>query len=368
MSGERIVSLLPAATEMVCALGLADRLVGISHECNYPDFVGTRPRVTRSALPTGLSQAEIDNFVTTQLRKGESLYEIDEALLRSLEPDLILTQDLCEVCGVSSKEADRACQTLPGSPSVLRFSPKCLPDIYENLRILAQATGRSGLAERVIGEMQSRATQVARRVTGLCRPRVFCMEWLDPPYCSGHWVPEMVEIAGGIDSLSRKGTDSVRISWADVTAWAPEIIVLMPCGFGMDEILPHTLHLPSVAGWSNLPAVRDSRIFIVDANAYFARPGPRVIEGIELLARLIHPELEWPVIDAASVRLRFKTCEGCGVSFPCRPSAGCWCASVHVSGAVLRELREIHADCLCPACLGAHARTGKPEKQLLSHD
>jgi iron complex transport system substrate-binding protein len=368
MSGGRIVSLLPAATEMVCALRLADRLVGISHECNYPDFVATRPRVTRSALPSGLSQAEIDSFVTARLRKGESLYEIDETLLRSLEPDLILTQDLCEVCGVSSKETDRACEMLPNSPSVLRFSPKCLRDINENLRTLAQVTGRSDLAEQIIAEMQSRTTHVARRVAELRRPRVFCMEWLDPPYCSGHWVPEMVEIAGGIDSLSRKGTDSVRIAWDDVLAWAPEIIFLMPCGFGLDEIIPHTLHLPSLPGWSNLPAVRDSRVFIVDANAYFARPGPRVIEGIELLARLIHPELEWRVIDAASVRLRFKTCEECGALFPCRPSAGCWCGSVHVSAMVLKELSETHADCFCPTCLNAHARADKPRNQPLSRD
>jgi iron complex transport system substrate-binding protein len=165
MSDVRIVSLLPAATEMVCAPGLADRLVGISHECNYPDFVATRPRVTRSALPSGLSQAEIDTFVTARLRKGESLYEIDEALLRSLEPDLILTQDLCEVCGVSSKETNRARETLPNNPSVLRFSPKCLPDINENLRTLAEATGQSDLAERIIAGVQSRVTHIARRGT-----------------------------------------------------------------------------------------------------------------------------------------------------------------------------------------------------------
>ena len=367
MSSMRIVSLLPAATEMVCALGLADRLVGVSHECNYPGIVATRPRVTRSALPSGLSQAEIDTFVTARLRNGESLYEIDETLLRSLEPDLILTQDLCEVCGVSSKETDRACEMLAKSPSVLRFSPKCLADINENLRTLAQATGRSDLAERVIAELQGRTTQVARRVAELPRPRVFCMEWLDPPYCSGHWVPEMVEIAGGIDSLSRKGADSVRISWDDVLAWAPEVMFLMPCGFDLEEITPHTVHLPSLPGWSTLPAVRDGQVFIVDANAYFARPGPRVMEGIELLARLIHPELEWSTIDAASMRLRFKTCEGCGASFPCRPSAGCWCDSVRVSTAVLTELSRLHTDCVCPRCLDGHARADKRQSHALKN-
>jgi iron complex transport system substrate-binding protein len=355
MTGTRIVSLLPGATEMVCALDLANHLVGISHECSYPDSIATLPRVTRSVLPRDLSQAEIDAFVTARLRNGEGLYEIDEALLRRLEPDLIITQDLCEVCGVSSKETDLACEILPNHPSILRFSPKSLAGIHENLRTLAEVTGRSEVADRIIADACSRAAHIASRVARLNRPRVFCMEWLDPPYCSGHWVPEMVELAGGIDSLSRKGTDSVRVPWDEVLAWAPEVLFLMPCGFGLEEIIPQTARLPSLPGWSELPAVRNGQVFVLDANAYFARPGPRVIEGIELLASLIHPELEWSAIEAPSVRLRFKTCGCCSALFSCRPSAGCWCASVRVSPVVLSELSKTHADCLCPNCLDAHA-------------
>jgi hypothetical protein len=181
------------------------------------------------------------------------------------------------------------------------------------------------------------------------------MEWLDPPYCSGHWVPEMVEIAGGIDSLSRKGTDSVRIPWEDVLAWAPEVLLLMPCGFGVEEIIPQTARLPSLPGWADIPAVRDDRVFVVDADAYFARPGPRVIDGIELLARLIHPALEWPAIEAAAVRMRSKTCESCGALFFCQAAAGCWCGNVCVSDAERGMLNQTYADCVCPDCLGSHS-------------
>jgi iron complex transport system substrate-binding protein len=336
MIAPRIVSLLPGATEMVCALGLADELVGVSHECSYPDFVAARPRVTRSVLPPGLSQEAIDAFVTSRLRGGESLYEIDVALLRTLEPELILTQDLCEACGVSSKETDGACEGLPNNPRILRFSPKTLAGIYENLRTLGEATGRSDVAERLIAEARTVAARIAGRVALLPRPRVFCMEWLEPPYCSGHWVPEMVEIAGGIDALSRKGTDSVRIAWDDVLCWAPEVLLLMPCGFGLEEIIPQTVRLTSLPRWSEIPAVRNDRVFAVDANAYFARPGPRLFDGIELLARLIHPELEWPAIEATAVPLRTKQCERCGALFLCRtptaPSIGraeCHCGRCH---------------------------------------
>jgi iron complex transport system substrate-binding protein len=355
MTGTRIVSLLPAATEMACALGLADRLVGISHECRYPDFIAARPKLTRSVLPQGLNQAAIDAFVTARLRAGESLYEVDEALLRALEPDLILTQDLCEVCGVSSREVDRACEILPNNPHLLRFSPKSLAGIYENLKMLGEATGRSEAAARIVADARRRTLDVESRVASLPKPRVFCMEWLDPPYCSGHWVPEMVESAGGVDRLSRKGTDSVRVEWADVLAWSPEVLLLMPCGFDLQEIIPQTARMPSLPGWAQLPAVRDDRVFVVDANAYFARPGPRVVDGIELLARLIHPELEWRSIEAAAVRLRTKICESCRALFLCQQSAGCWCGTVCVPHAELKKLSETHSDCLCPDCLGSYA-------------
>ena len=355
MSGRRIASLLPAATDMVCALGLGDRLIGISHECSYPDFAAALPKLTRSALPHGLSQPEIDAFVSARLRAGESLYAVDDALLRRLEPDLILAQDLCEVCGVSSRDIDGVCDTLPGNPRILRFSPKSIAGIHDNLRMLGVAAGASEAAERIIAAARHRIAEVEQRVAALPRPRVFCMEWLDPPYCSGHWVPEMVEIAGGVDALSRKGADSVRVTWNEVLAWAPEVLFLMPCGFALEDIIPQTARLPSQPGWSELPAVREDRVFVVDANAYFARPGPRVIDGIELIARCIHPMRDWPEIEPAAVRLRTKRCESCGELFFCRTASGCWCASVALADADRKCLAETHADCLCPACLGSYS-------------
>lgn len=355
MSAERIASLLPAATDMVCALGLRDRLIGVSHECSYPDFVAALPKLTRSALPSGLTQAEIDAFVSARLRAGESLYAVDDALLRRLEPDLILAQDLCEVCGVSSRDIDGVCDTLPGNPRILRFSPKSIAGIHDNLRMLGDATGQSEAAERIVADARRRMAEVGKRVASLPRPRVFCMEWLDPPYCSGHWVPEMVEIAGGVDGLSRKGADSVRLRWDEVLAWAPQVLFLMPCGFALDEIIPQTARLPSLPGWAELPAVRDDRVFVVDANAYFARPGPRVIDGIELVARCIHPALDWPAIEPAAVRLRTKTCESCGALFLCQAATGCWCAAVALSDADRKRLAQTHGDCLCPACLGSYS-------------
>jgi len=355
MRAQRIASLLPAATEMVCALGLGDRLIGVSHECSHPDFVAALPKLTRSALPSGLSQAEIDAFVSARLRAGESLYAVDDALLRRLEPDLILAQDLCEVCGVSSKDIDGVCHTLPGNPRILQFSPKSVGGIHENLQLLGQATGHSEAAEHIIADARRRMAEIGKRVGALPRPRVFCMEWLDPPYCSGHWVPEMVEIAGGFDKLARKGADSVRVRWDEILAFAPQVLFLMPCGFALEDIIPQTARLPSLPGWSDLPAVRDDRVFAVDANAYFARPGPRVIDGIELLARCIHPMLDWPAIEPTAVCLRTKACESCGTSFFCRAAAECWCASLALSNADRKRIGEIHADCLCPNCLGTYA-------------
>jgi iron complex transport system substrate-binding protein len=351
MDGARIASLLPAATEMACALGLAEQIVGVSHECDYPNAITTRPKLTRSVLPRGLTQAEIDGFVTSRLRGGESLYEIDTQLLRTLAPDLILTQDLCEVCGVSSKELDVACQILPNTPRILRFSPKSLADVCENLRALGEATGRSAAAEHIIADAQRRASFIATRLAGISCPRVFCLEWLDPPYCSGHWVPEMLEIAGGRDSLARKGRDSVRIPWENVLTWAPEVLILMPCGFNLEQVIRQADVLPRLPKWSELPAVQNNRVFAVDANAHFARPGPRLSDGLELLARIVHPEFEWPQIQATAVPLRTKRCERCGTFFFCRTFPGCWCASIDVLPSLLREFSESYSDCLCRECL-----------------
>ena len=293
---QRIVSFLPSATEMVYALGLGDQLVGITHECDYPPEAAAKPIAVRNVLPIeSMSQPEIDAAVTQRMRDGLSLYQVDETLLQELAPDLILTQNLCQVCAPSGNEVTRVLDLLPKKPQILWLTPKSLEEIFDNLRELGQATGRLKEARELIATGRAKLETIAAVTRKLSvRPRVFCMEWLDPIYCSGHWMPEMVEIAGGVDALGRKGTDSVRIPWNDVLEWAPEVLVITPCGFNLDKIIEQAPQLLRYPGWSDLPAVRKGRVFAVDANSYFARPGPRVVEGTELLAHIFHPELfEW---------------------------------------------------------------------------
>ena len=289
----RIVSFLPSATEMACALGLGDQLVGITHECDYPSEVEGKPVVVRNVLPIEqMSQPEIDAAVAQRMRDGLSLYQVDEKLLQELAPDIIMTQDLCQVCAPSGNEVTEALNLLPKKPQILWLTPKSLEDIFANLRELGGATGRLKKAEKLIAAGRVRLEKLASATRHLSRrPRVFCMEWLDPVYCSGHWMPEMVEIAGGVDALSRKGADSVRIPWDDVLEWAPEVLVITPCGFNLEKVIEQSQQLIDYSGWSELPAVREGRVYAVDANSYFARPGPRVVEGTELLAHLIHPKL-----------------------------------------------------------------------------
>jgi iron complex transport system substrate-binding protein len=292
----RIVSFLPSATEMVCALGLGDRLLGVTHECDYPPEIAGKTVVVRNILPIEtMSQPEIDSAVTQRLRDGLSLYRVDETLMREIAPDLILTQDLCQVCAPSGNEVSQLLKVLPSQPQILWLTPKSLEQIFDNLRDLGEATDRSQIAENLIAEGRARLEKIeAAARAAPFRPRVFCMEWMDPVYCCGHWVPEMVRIAGGIDGLGREGADSVRIQWQDVLQWKPEVLIVMPCGFGLEKAADQARMLASYPGWADLPAVRDGRVYAVDANAYFARPGPRVVEGTELLAHLLHPDLfEW---------------------------------------------------------------------------
>jgi len=295
-AAQRIVSFLPSATEMICALGLVDRLAGVTHECDHPPEVSDKPIVVRSVLPTDrMSQCEIDAAVTERLRKGLSLYQVDERLLQAIAPDLIVTQDLCQVCAPSGNEVAQVLSALPAKPRILWLTPKSLGQIFENLQELGAATGRQQQAEEIIVDGRARLERVAAQASRLtARPRVFCMEWIDPVYCSGHWVPEMVRIAGGIDKLGREAADSVRISWNDVLEWAPEVLIVMPCGCGLAKAAEEARQLFSYPGASDIPAVRNGRVYAVDANSYFARPGPRVVEGTELLAHLLHPAVfEW---------------------------------------------------------------------------
>ena len=305
-SALRIVSFLPSATEIACALGLEDQLVGVSHECDYPPGVKSKPVVVSNALPIEkMSQSEIDAAVASRLHEGHSLYQVDENLLRQLSPDLILTQDLCQVCAPSGNEVSVALDLLSKKPEILWLTPSTIEEIFANIRDLGAATGRANEAADLINASRSRIESVRAVTAALSkRPRVFCMEWFAPVYCSGHWVPTMVKLAGGVDELGQEGRDSVRIPWSDILDYQPEVLVLTPCGYNLEKAIELAAQLTQFEGWSSLPAVRTGRVYAVDANSYFARPGPRVAEGVELLAHLIHPDLfHWHGSELAYRRL-----------------------------------------------------------------
>jgi iron complex transport system substrate-binding protein len=293
MNDLRIISFLPAATEMVFALGLGDSLVGVSHECDYPAAAKTKPVVVKPALPLEkMTLREIDVAVAARIGSGQTLYEVDERLLAQLAPTHILTQALCAVCAPSGNEITRALQALPTPPEILWFTPHSIGEIFTNLRELGDATGRAEPAGQLIADGNARLQKISALTKAAGRrPKVFCLEWIDPYYCCGHWVPEMVDLAGGHDALGRPGADSVRIPWTDIAAWAPEILIISPCGFGTEAAAGQARLLLKNPGWDQLPAVRNDKVFAVNADAYFARPGPRVVDGVELLAHLIHPEL-----------------------------------------------------------------------------
>lgn len=283
----RIVSFLPAATEITCAIGAGDDLVGRSHECDYPPRVRALPVVSRPSLPVeSLGQGEIDEAVTSQLASGASLYEIDEILLRDLEPDIVLTQDLCQVCAPSGTELTRALRELPSRPEVLWLTPRTIAGIEQNILEIGRASGRSHEAEALLASNRERIATVKSVVRALPPRRVTFLEWTDPYFSAGHWVPEMIALAGGHDPLGTAGGDSRRMEWSEVEGAAPEIVIVAPCGYGLEQSLRAAEEIPRIPG---------VRVVAVDANAYFARPGPRVSEGVELLAHLIQPErYQWP--------------------------------------------------------------------------
>lgn len=289
----RIASLLPSATEIVCALGLADQLVGVSHECDYPpDVVVDLPRLTRSAIPHGLTPAEIDAEVSARLRRGESLYLLEEETLAALQPDLLITQELCDVCAVAFGAVCDAALRLPGNPRIISLTPPNLASIFDDIRVVAEAAGVPERGERLIAHLRSRLDRAAERVRTLGgpHPRVFAMEWLDPPFCAGHWVPEMIALAGGEEVLGRAGEPSFRVTWAQIAKAQPEVILLIPCGYNAEQAQREWDALPKPAEWERIPAARTGRVYALDANSYCSRPGPRVVDGVEQLIRLFHPE------------------------------------------------------------------------------
>ena len=291
----RIVSLLPAATEIAAALGLMDQVVGISHECDFPSEANERPRVTRCSVHgAGLTSGEVDKWVRRALRENGTIYTINEPLLRELRPDVILTQKLCDVCAVGYGTVARLAEALPGSPRVVDLEPSSLSDIFDDIRCVAKTCGVPSVGEQVVARLSRRVEAVRRRANQTANlPRCFLMEWVDPPFCSGHWGPELVEIAGGQDPLGRKHQPSVRIDWQEVLDARPEVIVLAPCGYGLDLARRDYELLRRFPGFDSIPAARGGELYLVDASAFFARPGPRIVDSLELLAGILHPE-EFP--------------------------------------------------------------------------
>ena len=288
---KRIVSLLPAATEIAATLGLMDQVIGVSHECDFPAEANRRPRVTRCPVHNaGLTSREMDEWVRRALRENGTIYSIDEPLLRSLRPDVILTQKLCDVCAVGYGTVARLAETLSGPPQVVNLEPSSLSDIFGDIQRVAKVCDVSDRANEVITQLSDRIEAVRSRANRIAhRPRCFLMEWVDPPFCSGHWGPELVEIAGGYDPLGRKQQPSVQIEWQQVLDAHPEVIVLALCGYGINRARSDYEILRRFPDFDSLPAARQGQIYLVDASAYFARPGPRIVDSLEILAGILHP-------------------------------------------------------------------------------
>jgi iron complex transport system substrate-binding protein len=288
LRGMKICSLLPSATEILFALGLGEQVAGVSHECDFPPEARSKPVLIKSRISHTQSAAAIDRQVREFLERGESLYSVDFEVLRAIEPDLIVTQDLCHVCAATPDDLGAALAHLQQQPRVVTLNPHSLADVCADIRAVGDATGRPEQADAVVAEFDRAVANVERSVAGLDRPRVLCLEWLDPPYVAGHWVPEMVERAGGVDVLGHQGKPSFRVEWEAVLAARPEVIVVMPCGYSLAAAEKEFRGLPLPPGWSGLPAVRDGRVFVVEASGYFSRPGPRLAAGLGVLAEAIH--------------------------------------------------------------------------------
>jgi len=280
----RIASLVPSATEMLFALGLGGDVVGVTHECDFPPAAADLPHLTATVLPAGLDAGEIDAAVKEVVGEGRALYSLDEERLGKLEPDLIVTQAVCEVCAVSYEDVVAVAARLPGRPRVLRQDPSTLGEVLEDVTRLGDAAGIEDRAAEVRGELEARLRAVRVAVEGAPRPRVLALEWLDPPFLGGHWVPEMIELAGGKDLVGRAGEKSPQVDWGELTGLDPDVVVAMPCGWYLDDS-----RAQAIEHRKRLRALGAGRVFAVDAASTFSRPGPRLVEGVELLAHLLHP-------------------------------------------------------------------------------
>jgi iron complex transport system substrate-binding protein len=311
----RIATLLPSATEIVCALGLAGDIVGITHECDFPPEIRGRSLIVRGTIDSvRLTSAEINAQVETSLTRGEPLYGIDIDVLRAARPDLLITQDLCEVCALPGTDVDAALTSLPIPPRVLRLHPHTLSDILRDVRLVGAATGREAEAQQLVARLEARIARIEAAVRAQPRPRVCCLEWVDPAFCGGHWMPEMVERAGGREVVGVAGRPSFQVEWSQIAAAQPDVVVLVLCGFDVARTQREARVLATRAEWRSLPAVRAGRVYATDASSYFSRSGPRIVDGLEILASLLHPGAaawstppgSWAVLDSVGAPAAYE--------------------------------------------------------------
>jgi iron complex transport system substrate-binding protein len=282
----RIVSLVPSATEMLFALGLGPELVAVTHECDYPAAALELPKVTRDVLPSGLSAAQIDAAVKERTLAGESIYALDADALHELAPDLIVTQALCSVCAVSYDDVRAIAEEIDSQPLVISLDPHTVGEVLGDARTLARATDRKDAGVELVQDASARIDRIRRLTGNARRPRVVALEWLDPPFAAGHWTPQLIALAGGEDVLGFAGENSQQRTWEDVAAAQPDIVIVMPCGYDAE-----IAHREAEMHRDELAAVGAGEVVAVDASAYFSRPGPRIVDGLELLAHILHPEL-----------------------------------------------------------------------------
>ena len=291
----RICSFLPSATEIVYALGLHDQLYGVTFECDYPPDARHKPKVVRSLfehIDPPLSSGAISQIIGQRLQEGLGIYEVDLETLQAAEPDLLLSQAICEVCAISSRQVTECSLRLAKTPQILSLDPQYVGDVLNDIRRVATATGTGARGEEIVAGLQARiATVTERAAHATTRPRVLHLEWAEPVMCGGHWVPEMVEMAGGVNCFGDKETGSFRLDWEAVVESQPEMLILMLCGYTAQRALEDLPILAAKPGWDDLPAVRHNQIFAIDAGAYTSRSGPRLVQGLEIIAEILHPEL-----------------------------------------------------------------------------
>ena len=283
----RICSFLPSGTEILFALGLGDSVMGVTFECDYPAEAREKPLVVYTKLPFGLPEHEIDRHINEISATGQSLYRLDAERLQEIKPDLIVTQDLCHVCAASPDDLGAVLSMLSPPPTVLSLSPRNLADVWSDIVTVGTATEREAEALELVSTLQAQIENV-KKETYRNPPRVLCLEWLDPPFVAGHWVPEMVVLAGGVDVLGRPGEPGVRVSWEEIAGSDPDLILAMPCGYHRDKVEAELKVVPFPAVWHSLRAVRNGNVYAMDASSHFSRPGPRLAEGVMAMAELIY--------------------------------------------------------------------------------